>query len=246
MSNFKFKHLFFDLDRTLWDYETNCREVLDDIFDLYLNSTENLTRESFREAFHVENKNLWHAFTQNQINKNYLRKNRFIQTLRQLSLENPSLAEQIEDHYITQTPFKTKLLPGAKELVENLSREYTLHIITNGFEDVQNHKLKNIGLDKYFTTVITSDLAQARKPQPEIFHFALAHAGALPHESVIIGDDPHVDIKGAINVGIASIMYNSTHIPHDLTDHPEVNELSEVKDLLKELEKKRKNLITAE
>lgn len=239
MKPFKFKHLFFDLDRTLWDYETNCREVLDDLYDQHLSSLNLFDSESFRHAFHIENKKLWDAFTKNKIDKAHLRKYRFINTLNTFSLDNSALSETLEEQYLEQTPSKTKLLPHADTIIKELSENYTLHILTNGFEDVQNFKLKNIGLHEYFNTVITSDLAGARKPQPEIFSYAMNLAGAEIHQSVMIGDDPHVDILGAEMFGLPYIMYNSTNIPHQLTNPTEVTSLIEIPELLRKMEQER-------
>jgi putative hydrolase of the HAD superfamily len=211
-----YQHLFFDLDRTIWDYETNCRETLDDLHDTYLQRAVEGDKDTFARIFRFENTLLWDAFTANKIDKDYLRQNRFLNTIRRLGLNDPELALTLEDAYLDVTPAKKRLLPGAVETLSELASRYTLHIITNGFEDVQNFKLVNCGIREFFAEVITSDGAKARKPNREIFDYSLALAGATIENSVMIGDDVEVDIIGAQKAGWEAILLNSTGAKHDL------------------------------
>jgi len=225
------QHLFFDLDRTIWDYETNCRETLDDLHDTYLSNAVQEDKDTFAQIFKFENTLLWDAFTANKIDKEYLRQNRFLNTIKRLGLNDSELALTLEDAYIEVTPAKRRLLPGALETLSELSKRYTLHIITNGFEDVQNFKLINCGIRDFFQEVITSDGAQARKPNPEIFEYSLQKAGALSQNSMMIGDDPEVDIVGAQNAGWDTILVNTMNLSHDLKVK-EVATLPELLDIL--------------
>ncbi len=225
------QHLFFDLDRTIWDYETNCRETLDDLHDTYLIHAVQEDKDTFAKIFKFENTLLWDAFTANKIDKEYLRQNRFLNTIKRLGLNDSELALTLEDAYIEVTPAKRRLLPGALDTLTELSNRYTLHIITNGFEDVQNFKLINCGIRDFFQEVITSDGAQSRKPNPEIFEYSLLKAGAEKHNSMMIGDDPEVDIVGAQNAGWDTILVNTMKLSHDL-QVKEVATLPELLDLL--------------
>ncbi len=225
------QHLFFDLDRTIWDYETNCRETLDDLHDTYLSNAVQEDKDTFAQIFKFENTLLWDAFTANKIDKEYLRQNRFLNTIKRLGLNDSELALTLEDAYIEVTPAKRRLLPGALNTLTELSKRYTLHIITNGFEDVQNFKLINCGIRDFFQVVITSDGAQARKPNLEIFEYSLLKAGAEKHNSMMIGDDPEVDIVGAQNAGWDAILVNTMNLSHDL-NVKEVATLPELLDML--------------
>jgi putative hydrolase of the HAD superfamily len=206
----KIKHLFFDLDRTIWDYENNCNEVLSDLHSIYIaNKTTRLIKaEDFIRAFHIENSILWALFTENKIDKEHLRKSRFYKALLAINIDNQELADLLEEQYLSTTPLKKKLMPGVIPVLEKLSADFDLHIITNGFEEVQNFKLKNCGLHQYFKKVITSDGANARKPNREIFDWALKEAGALVNESVMVGDDFEIDIFPAEKLGWKTIFYN--------------------------------------
>lgn len=227
------KHLFFDLDRTIWDYETNSKETLDDLYFHHLHGKTNGDEHAFTEVFREENTALWDLFIANKIDKKTLREERFHRTIMRMGIENRGLAIQMEDHYLEHTPSKKRLLPGALETLEKLSEKYVLHIITNGFEDVQHFKLKNCGILHYFDAVITSDGANSRKPNKEIFDYSLDRAKALKQESMMIGDDPIADIEGARFAGWEhTILVNTMNLNHSLTDLIEVKSLPELVPIL--------------
>jgi putative hydrolase of the HAD superfamily len=227
------KHLFFDLDRTIWDYETNSKETLDDLFSHYLQGKADGDEHIFTEVFREENTTLWDLFTANKIDKKTLREERFHRTIMRMGIDNRALAIQMEDHYLEHTPSKKRLLPGAVETLDKLSEKYILHIITNGFEDVQHFKLKNCGILHYFDAVVTSDGASSRKPNREIFDYSLERAKASIDESMMIGDDPISDIEGARSAGWKhTILVNSMNLPHSLENLIEVKTLPELIPLL--------------
>lgn len=227
------RHLFFDLDRTIWDYELNSKETLIDLFSLHLQEKTADDVDTFELIFREENTALWDQFTANLIDKETLRQERFYRTIKRIGVDDRSLALAMEDHYLDHTPSKKRLLPGAIETLEALSKRYVLHIITNGFEDVQHFKLKNCGIDHYFQEVITSDGAKARKPNREIFEYSLALAGASKEESVMIGDDPEIDIVGALNAGWPNvILVNTMNLSHQISSIKEVDSLPELLNIL--------------
>ena len=127
---------------------------------------------------------------------------------------------------------KTYLFPYAQEIPEYLFPRYPLYIITNGFEDVQFGKLKNSGLDRYFTSVITSEEAGVKKPDREIFRFALSKVQAHAGESLMIGDDLEVDIAGAREAGIDQVFVNHNGQKHSESVTFEVAALRELEDIL--------------
>lgn len=226
------RHLFFDLDRTIWDYETNCRETLDDLHEQLLVSRGVKSADQFASIFRRENRRLWEAYIGGTIDKQVLRKHRFLDTIRHFNLYDEQLAEILEQEYIEVTPLKKRLMPGAAETLNELSQRYTLHIITNGFEDVQHFKLENCGIREYFGEVITSDAAGSCKPHRAIFDYSLKRAGASVAESMMIGDDPHADIAGARDAGWRTVLYNSSGIPHTLEAVTEIGSLPELREIL--------------
>lgn len=203
-----FKHIFFDLDRTLWDYDQNVRDALNDLYSKYLEGKVVGDADTFVRVFQFENGRLWEKFTANKIDKKYLRDQRFLLTLRRMGLPDRNLGHQLEDAYMATTPAKQKLIPGVHESLQYLQKKYDLHIITNGFEDAQQFKLSNSGIRNYFEHVVTSDSARATKPNREIFLYSERITGAKPEECLMIGDDERADVYGAQKAGWKAIHFD--------------------------------------
>lgn len=208
-NNKKYKHIFFDLDMTLWDFEKNAFEAYEEIFEkfnLHHLGIQNL--DSFLKIYFEHNDNLWEMYRNGKIDKKFLRSERFRLTLIDFGIDQPALAKMIGDEYVSISPLKTNLFPNTHEVLEYLRTRYHLHIITNGFDEVQHPKLKHSALDKYFVHVITSEDAGCKKPDPGIFDYAMKKTGAQPNESLMIGDDAEVDVAGAISAGMDAILFN--------------------------------------
>lgn len=202
-----YNHIFFDLDRTLWDFDTNAAETFNDIYLKHDLPSKGITDFNlFMDVYHEINHNLWEDYRKGTIVKEVLNVQRFALTLEHFGIYQQSLSEEIAIDYITLSPTKNRLFPDAHKILKYLSEKYWLHIITNGFKEVQEKKLINSQLDKYFTTVVTSEDAGSKKPDVKIFEYALLKAKAAPEHSLMIGDDPEVDIIGAKNAGIDQVL----------------------------------------
>ncbi|MBE0639429.1 MAG: noncanonical pyrimidine nucleotidase, YjjG family [Bacteroidales bacterium] len=211
-----YKHLFFDLDSTLWDFEKNAHEAFTDIYIKFdLKGKGVISLDEFVRSYLKHNDELWALYRDGKIEKEYLRWRRFEVTLNDFGIHDPVLAKHIGNDYVTISPKKTNLFPNAIACLEYLKARYELHIITNGFEEVQYTKLENSNLRRYFRHVITSEAAGSKKPDPRIFNYALKTVGALPHESLMIGDDIETDIKGASNAGLDAVFFNPEKQPHN-------------------------------
>lgn len=226
----RYKHLFFDLDRTLWDFEKSAQETFSDIYTHYnLKAAGVPSMEAFFERYTVHNEQLWDLYRVGEIKKEILRDLRFSLTLNDFGIENPELAKEIGDYYIEESPRKVNLFPYSHELLQYLRPNYQLHLITNGFSEVQEVKLKSSQLDQYFSKVITSEDAGAKKPDPQIFNFAFQQTGALPVESLMIGDDVPIDIIGAQQVGMDQVLFDPDGIHPPETGTYYIRGLSELK-----------------
>jgi len=228
-----YKHIFFDLDHTLWDFERNAEETKKELFiTLNLQQRGIESYESFRNIYVDINQALWALYREDKIEKDILNFRRFYDTLCVLGIDDRKLGEAMAAGFIEGISTKTYLFPYAKEILEYLYSKYPIHIITNGFEEVQYSKLKNSGMDKYFTHIITSEEAQCKKPDIEIFKFAYVKAGANASESIMIGDDLEVDMKGARDAGMDQLYVNHDHKQHNEPVTMEVFSLEEIKRLL--------------
>lgn len=211
-----YKHIFFDLDRTLWDFEKNSHEVLSDLFHKYnLIAKGNVSRSEFIIRYKINNERLWNLYRQNKIEKEKLRTERFRITLKEFGIIDANLAASFANDYVENCPKKTHLFPFVHSTLNYLKDRYNLHIITNGFEEVQYEKLENSNLMEYFEQIITSEQVGFKKPSSEIFKFSLVKAFARPSDSIMIGDDLVADIYGARDAGIDQVFFNPHSLPLD-------------------------------
>jgi putative hydrolase of the HAD superfamily len=225
----RYKHLFFDLDRTLWDMEKNAQETLTELYEKYELKKRGIpTADLFVRHYNEYNDLLWDRYRRKVIDKNTLRALRFKQTLAHLGVHDSALASKFDEEYISEAPKKTNLISGAIDLLDQLKENYRLHIITNGFPEVQHFKMKNSGLDSYFEIVVTSEACGFNKPDPRIFDYALQKAGAEKKESIMIGDDLHVDIVGAREFGIDQVYLNPQGRNHSEALTYEIKEIGEL------------------
>ena len=226
------KHLFFDLDRTLWDFETNSFNELVNLYHCHNLHQKGISlSEEFVKVYKKINEKCWERYRENTLSKENLRFERFKQTLEYFGIYDLELSIKIGDDYVKNSPYRTILIPNAIELLSELQPIYKLHIITNGFQEVQHVKINQSGMAKFFTIVVTSEMAGAKKPNPLIFNYALKKAGANLENSVMIGDDLNTDIKGAVNVGMKSIYFNPNKRTNNSIAWKEVVTLMEIKDI---------------
>ena len=230
----RYKHLFFDLDRTLWDFEKNSTATLQEVFEIFQLEEKGVSSfSSFIEKYIDVNEAMWALYRVGKIQKEELRSIRFKNTLLHFGISDDDLALQIGEYYIKESPLKTNLFPNTIEILEYLREEgYQMHIITNGFEEVQHIKLKNSGLSSFFKEIITSERAGVKKPNSKIFNFSMELAGAQPEESLMLGDDIPVDLHGAKAVGMDQVYFNPNHHMHEEKMTYEVNSLLELKKFL--------------
>lgn len=228
----KYKHLFFDLDRTLWNFEKNAREAFIDIIREFNLSSFFPDVDKFVEEYHEINEDLWVQYRNGMVKKDFLRIERFRLLLKKYKIKDDTLVAKISDAYLYFTPRKKHLEPHTVELLEYLKKSYQMYVITNGFNEVQFIKMNSSGIDKYFKKVFTSDTVGSKKPKPEIFAHSLNSVNAKKTESLMIGDDLEVDIVGARNYGVDQIFYNPTEIKHEEKVTYEVKLLKEVMKIL--------------
>ena len=218
----KYKHLFFDLDHTLWDFEANARATLSELYrSLQLKNRGVDDFDLFHKNYLDHNEKLWERYRNGLIKQQDLRVKRMGLTLLDFKIADDVLAKEMSDEFLELLPTRTILFPYTKEILQYLAdKNYQLHLITNGFEVTQHSKLKYSGLAPFFKEVITSEGSNSLKPKREIFDYAFQKTGAMPQESIMIGDTIDVDILGAVNAGIDQVHVNHlTKEPIPLADN---------------------------
>jgi len=230
----RYHHLFFDLDHTLWDFDTNAMETLKDVYEqLALSDLGIENFDDFCKHYLHHNTILWDRYHHGYITAEDLKWKRMWRTLLEFKIGNEKLARQMSELFLDILPGKKNLFPYTHEILQHLKeKNYVLHLITNGFEKTQRNKLHHSSLGHYFEEIITSEKSNSVKPQKAIFDFALQVTGASINESIMIGDNPDADIQGAINVGMDSVYVNHTNKPIDISPTYTIYHLKELEEIL--------------
>jgi len=230
----KYKHLFFDLDHTLWDFDANARTTLAQLhLDLKLVDKGIHDFDLFHKNYLAHNDRLWARYRNGYIRQEELRLKRMWLTLLDFRIADEALARQLSELFLQLLPTRTLLFPDTLDVLRYLTdKGYRLHLITNGFEQTQRSKLKSSGLDPFFIEVITSESSNSLKPQKEIFEYAMNKAGANAQESLMIGDSLEVDIAGAMGVGMDQVHVNYNGAEQDLSPTYTIKALKELEGFL--------------
>ena len=229
----KYKHIFFDLDDTLWDFKKNSKESLIEVYKNYNLDKWFENSKHFLDIYHKHNDILWERYRKQEITKYTLGMSRFLNTLNEVGVNEAKFALKLNTEYLSIASTKTTLVPNAISILNYISKKYLIHIITNGFFEVQFVKIRNSKIDSFITHIITSEECKSLKPDPEIFNFALEKIEAKPSECIMIGDKFNADIIGAKNVGIDQVFFNRNN-QEKLPKKPtfEIKELNDLKDIL--------------
>ena len=197
------EHVFFDLDHTLWDFEKNSGLTFEKIF---IENKIDVKIDDFLKVYVPLNLAYWKLYRNEKVSKEELRYARLKKSFDAISYTvSDTLIDKLATEYIENLAEFNHLFEGAFELLDYLKEKYTLHIITNGFEEIQSKKMVNSKLHHYFDQIITSESVGVKKPNPKVFNFALESAKATKENSIMIGDSLEADIQGALNVGLKAI-----------------------------------------
>lgn len=229
----KYNHLFFDLDHTLWDFEANAAETLADVYEINTLEKRGVNDfDFFIKQYCHHNDRLWERYTRGFIKQEELRWKRMWLTLLDFKIADEPLSKKMSVEFLERLPFKKNLFPYCIEILEYLQgKNYVLHLITNGFDAIQQNKLRESNLQKYFMEVVTSETSMSLKPNKEIFEYALAKAKAIKEESIMLGDNLDADIRGAMNAGLDTVFINHLDKKHIMKPTFEVFNLKELENI---------------
>lgn len=222
------KHIFFDLDHTLWDFERNSAEAILELF--HKNGLDQFVQsfDIFIADYQQINFAYWDKYNRGEIDKRAVRYGRFHELFIKHKIENPiSFAEDFADQYVEIAPYKTHLFPDTHEVLSYLQNKYKLHLITNGFKEVLDKKIKYTNLEHYFDLILSAEDVGVNKPHPLVFETALTRTNAIASESLMIGDSYEADILGAKNVGMHTLHFNPKQEPKK-SESAEIHRLSEL------------------
>ena len=229
----QYKHLFFDLDHTLWDFESNSRQTLQELYQTFGLAARGVTNfDLFHKQYIAHNDKLWERYRNGFIKVDELRWKRMWLTLLDFKIGDEPLARRMGEEFLDALPTRKILFPYTIEILTYLrGKGYQLHLITNGFQKTQHSKLEYSGLSGFFGEVITSEGSNSLKPHKEIFDYAFRVTGADPAESIMLGDSIEVDIQGAINAGIDQVYVNHLGITPAIKPTYTVSSLKELEEI---------------
>lgn len=230
----KYRHLFFDLDHTLWDFETNAKETLATLYaNNGLEGRGIPDFEAFFSRYSYHNERLWDRYTKGFIKQDELRWKRMWLAMLDFKLADEPLARAMSVQFLDHLPMRKNLFPYTVEILSYLrDKQYKMHLITNGFEQVQHSKLSNANISSFFEEVITSEGCNSLKPHKAIFDYAIRKTGANASESIMIGDNLDCDIQGGINAGMDTIFVNHLRIEPHIQPTYTVFHLKELEEIL--------------
>lgn len=229
----KYKTLFFDLDDTIYDFGAASREAFAESYELLEYGRFFASFDEYMALYAPRNLQLWELYGRGEITKDELNRMRFSYPLECVGVHDEALVARFCKEALGRIPTKGILIPGAKELLEYLSPKYDMHIISNGFQELQERKMQSAGVRHYFGELVLSDHIGVNKPRRELFDYALERCGADVEHSIMIGDMFETDIVGAANIGMNQIFFNRKGI-RNLPFKPtfEVATLGEIKSIL--------------
>lgn len=229
-----YKDLFFDLDHTLWDFELNSKETMQELYSNHHIAALGITDfEAFFNIYTAHNHRLWDRYAKGFIKQEELRWKRIYLSLLDFKIANEQLSKDMSLEFLQILPTKKKLFPHTIEILNYLKeKDYKMHLITNGFESVQMQKIKNADIAHFFTEVITSETSNSLKPNKEIFEFALKSSNAALSESIMIGDNETADIQGGINIGMDTVFVNHLNVAPTLPATYTITHLKELEEIL--------------
>ena len=229
-----FKHIIFDLDHTLWDFDRNSRETLDVLFKEYsLKKALSTSFSDFLNEYYKVTNALWKQYDKKEISKAELRNLRLPLVFKAFNFINQELAKEIENKYLSICPHKPHLIDGAIEVLEYLKLQNTpLHLLTNGFKEIQFKKIRASKIEHYFKSITTSECSGFSKPDKRAYFFALDQLEVQPEECLMIGDNLVSDIQGSLAIGMKNIFFNPDRIAHNESPTFEISSLREIKGLI--------------
>ncbi|WP_294071881.1 YjjG family noncanonical pyrimidine nucleotidase [Proteiniphilum sp. UBA1028] len=228
-----YKNLFIDLDDTLWDIHLNGKECLEEIYRDYGYAAYYPRFLDYYNVYVPVNQRLWAMYRHGEIRKEELIVERFLAPVRAFGINDPDYAKKLSDDFLDRTTRKTRLIDGTIELLEYLKPRYRMHILSNGFREVQYKKIENSGLKPYFDKIILSEDAGINKPHPDMFTYALKNTNSRRSQTVMIGDSWDADMVGAYQSRIAQIWFNpADEAPDGFEPTHTVRTLAEIKDIL--------------
>lgn len=227
----KYELIIFDADETLLDFNKAEKYAF--------KKAMNYFNIDYNEEYHLReyrkfNDQVWHEFEEELISQEELKIERFKRLFKEINLNLD--CKEANDRYTSALCEASFLLDGAEDILKSLYGRYRLALVTNGLLEVQNSRIRQCHMAKYFDVIVISQEAGAAKPNPRIFEYTFEKIEHKDKSSALmVGDSLNSDIKGATNFGIDTCWYNPKGLNGKAGLHPtyKIKKLHELKDILK-------------
>lgn len=223
-----YKHLIFDLDNTLLDFNDTEEQALKSVFKEF-NVPE--TIESF-DTYKTINKGLWSSLEKGMISREDIFNNRFALFFNEYSLKVDGVkAEQLYRNFLNEG---CKTIKNADLLLSKLKKkDYRIYAGTNGMGITQRKRLLDSQLLPYFDELFISEEIGYEKPDAQFFDTIFDSLQITDKDScLMIGDSLSSDILGAQNARIDSVLYTPEENLVSSTATYTVNDLMRIYSLL--------------
>ena len=234
MSSNRFQHILFDVDNTLFDFDSAAAKAFSLTFEsLNLQATS----EDYREYQGI-NHTVWNELERGLIDKSQLIWKRWALILKNYGKEEKAL--EANAYFLKQLVVCSEMLEGALDMLCQLKKmNRNISLITNGFKEVQRPRVVLAGIEGIFDTIVVSDEIGWSKPHRNFFEFTLKQLNHPELDSIlVVGDNLNSDIKGANQMGIKSCWYNPNGLinQHAIQPHFEVSSFAEIIDIVSDSE----------
>lgn len=213
-----YKFIYFDLDDTLLNHKSAEAAALKDVHQ-YFPFFDDVSADNLVDIYHKVNSRQWTLYSSGDIGRDDLQRNRFEQTLQQLSLDG-SRYKEVGDYYLQCYRNHWQWIDGARSVYQKVVQKYPVGILTNGFSETQKLKFKEFALSDSAEHVVISEDVGVLKPDPKIFEHATDLAGVAPEDILYIGDSFTSDIEGGAAFGWKTAWFtsNGTTDKHEKAD----------------------------
>lgn len=205
--------VFVDLDDTIWDFTANSKVAMRDVYMRYGLDAQ-CPYEQFIACYLRHNEELWTLYHHGKITQEYLKTERFRVSFEECGIEfqDSGMPARFDHDYLEKIVTLEKIVDGAYKLLEHLQKRGEVHVLSNGFKNLQFRKLKSGKLDRYVSKVVLSDDIGVTKPDRRLFDYALQVVGGEASTTVMIGDNYDADILGAHDAGWRTVFLDRKNL----------------------------------
>jgi len=203
----RYKAMLIDADNTLFDFNESEKRAIAELFEKY-----GITDPDAEKAYHAANSRQWKLLENGETTHDRLAVDRFRDFIAMLGRDDDPDAMCAD--YISALSRQHILIPGALEMVAEVSQHMPVAIVTNGIKQIQHARFSNSPMLKYVKALVISHEEGFDKPDPRLLYIALEKLGGIsPQSALMVGDSLTSDVQAAINANMDACWYSPAQKP---------------------------------